>query len=152
MFESILYAVLCTLRSEGVWEGTVEAIAPGKVGPFWVGEGEGKEVQAGDKKVRKSKSAKAQNKGAKIDLVRSWLDQGQMVQLGNEEVQGMARAYREKWARAPGGGPAVKNDLGDKMGKLDDLADSLLQGMAWIEWEENKKVAFKHGVEALLEP
>jgi cruciform cutting endonuclease 1 len=38
------------------------------------------------------------------------------------------------------------------MGKLDDLADCLLQGMAWIEWEENKRKALEHGVQALLDP
>jgi len=141
MFESILYGVLCTLKGEGIWDGSVEAIAPGKVGPFWIDE----EREA---KARKTKSAKAKNKGAKIDLVRQWLEGGDMMSLGNEEVEALARAYREKWD-----GKRVKAKEGEeKMGKLDDLADSLLQGMAWAKWEENKRVALKYGVEALLEP
>jgi cruciform cutting endonuclease 1 len=141
MFESILYGVLCTLKGEGIWDGSVEAIAPGKVGPFWI-----EEEREG--KARKAKSAKAKNKGAKIDLVRQWLEVGDMVSLGNEEVKAVAKAYRAKWD-----GKRVKAKEGEeKMGKLDDLADSLLQAMAWTRWEENKRLALKNGVEALLEP
>jgi cruciform cutting endonuclease 1 len=147
MFESILYAVLCTLKGEGVWNGEVQAIAPGKVGPFWVGE---ETDGVGSKKVRTSKSVKIRNKGAKIDLVRGWLEGGEMVGLGNESVEGVARRYREKWNRSPGGRRKGEGDGEKKMGKLDDLADCLLQGMAWIQWEENKRTALKHGVEALL--
>jgi len=157
MFESILYGVLCTLKAEGVWEGEVEAILPGKVGPFWIGEeGEGKEKGKGKGKERKSKNAKVRNKGLKIDLVRRWLDSGEVVMLGNEAVEGTARAYREKWDRLPGRQKGGKKDGGEgpeeTMGKLDDLADCLLQGMAWIQWEENKRIALTDGVEALLEP
>jgi cruciform cutting endonuclease 1 len=141
MFESILYGVLCTLKGEGIWDGSVEAIAPGKVGPFWIDEER-------EDKVRKAKSAKAKNKGAKIDLVRQWLEGGDMMSLGNEEVEGVARAYRGKWD-----GKRVKAKEGEeKMGKLDDLADSLLQGMAWTRWEENKRLALAIGIEALLDP
>jgi len=149
MFESILYAILCTLKGEGVWNGDVQAIAPGKVGPFWVGE----EIDGAEsKKERKSKSAKIRNKGAKIDLVRSWLENDDMVRLGNKAVENIARRYREKWDRSPGGRRKGEVDGEEKMGKLDDLADCLMQGMAWIEWEENKRKALEHGVEALLGP
>jgi cruciform cutting endonuclease 1 len=150
MFESILYAVLGTLKGEGVWNGEVQAIAPGKVGPFWVGEEMGDTVES--RKVRKSQSAKVRNKGAKTDLVRSWLEGGEMVALGNEDVEGVARRYMEKWDRRPGGRRKGGVEGEEKMGKLDDLADSLLQGMAWIQWEENKRVALRYGVEALIEP
>ncbi|KAF4627137.1 hypothetical protein G7Y89_g11017 [Cudoniella acicularis] len=155
MFESILHATLCTLKAEGVWEGSVEAIAPGRVGPFWIGEEEdGEGADNSSKKVRNTKSVKAQNKGAKIDLVRKWLDSEDMVRLGNEEVESVAKAYMEKWGRAPGGVTRPRKGVGkeEKMGKLDDLADSMLQGMAWIQWEKNKSLALERGVEVLLEP
>jgi cruciform cutting endonuclease 1 len=158
MFESILYAVLCTLKAEGVWSGEVVGVTPGKVGPFWLGE-EDVVVEAGGagnghKKERKSKNAKVKNKGLKIDLVRRWLEAGDVAGLGNEAVEEMARQYMEKWDRAPGarkGGKLQKEDGQERMGKLDDLADSLLQGMAWIQWEENKRLALNHGVEILLD-
>lgn len=157
MFESILYAVLCTLKAEGVWGGEVREVAPGKVGPFWIGEEEkaGKEDST-HKKVRNSASAKVRNKGLKIDLVRGWLESGDIVGLGNGAVEETARAYMEKWGRVPGRKAGKKNGAvveegKNEMRKLDDLADSLLQGMAWAQWEENKKLAREHGVEALLE-
>ena len=74
------------------------------------------------------------------------------VQLGNDEVKEMARRYVEKWDRVPGGRKAITKLEGEeKMGKLDDLADCLLQGMAWVEWENNKRIVMKHGIEALLD-
>jgi cruciform cutting endonuclease 1 len=165
MFEAILHAVLHTLRAEGVWEGEVKAIAPSKVGPFWIGEEEAEdgdaEKEGGEKtaKTRASQSVKVRNKGLKIDLVRGWLEEGKMVRLGNDEVERMALAYKEKWDRVPGRQRKVKMLESEevvvemeKIPKLDDLADSLLQGIAWIQWEENKRIALNHGVEALLEP
>ncbi|RFU25427.1 hypothetical protein B7463_g10915, partial [Scytalidium lignicola] len=161
MLESILYAVLHTLKAEGIWAGQVLSITPGKVGPFWVGEDE-KAVLDGIApgivgKSRKTKTAKIRNKGLKIDLVRKWLETGDMVTLGNEEVKKTANAYLEKWNRLPGQKGTRKPALDsiteqplEQMGKLDDLADSLLQGMAWVQWEKNKILALKEGVDALL--
>ncbi|CZR59688.1 related to CCE1 Cruciform-cutting endonuclease, mitochondrial [Phialocephala subalpina] len=122
MFESILYATLHTLKAEGLWKGEVRAIQPGKVGPFWVGDGK----DDGEGKKRSSKIAKIQNKGAKIDLVRRWLLSGDVVALGSEGVENMANAYKEKWAKLPGAPKGKRQDAKsreEKMGKLDDLAD-----------------------------
>jgi len=151
MFESILHAVLCTLKSEGSWAGEVMSIAPGRVGPFWLPPGASDMKDEEMKKARKSKSTKVQNKGVKIDLVRRWLEAGDVVRLGNENVEGTARQYVEKWGRMPG---RVKGMVGgDKVdtGKLDDLADCLLQAMAWVEWEENKRRTLRDGVEKVLD-
>ena len=165
MFESIIYAILCTLKQEGLWDGEVVGVLPGKVGPYWVGD-DVVEVEAEKdptlqdsisgakvhRKIRNSKSAKIRNKGLKVDLVRRWLETGDMVELGNEDVEERGRRYMEKWDRLPGGMKGVKR--GEKtekeMGKLDDLADCLLQGMAWVQWERNKRIVLEKGVEALL--
>jgi cruciform cutting endonuclease 1 len=167
MFESIIYAILCTLKHEGLWYGEVVGVLPGKVGPYWVGDDEETEDETGKaaavedntsvakvhQKVRNSKSAKIRNKGLKIDLVRRWLDAGDVVELGNEDVEKRAKGYRQKWDRLPGGRKGVRRGekTDEEMGKLDDLADCLLQGMAWIQWERNKSIALERGVEALLE-
>lgn len=151
MFESMLYAVLQTLKSEKMWDGKVVPILPGKVGPFWTEQVEGPESS---KKLRNTKNAKLLNKGLKIDLVEEWLETNHMVRLGTPEAESTAQAYMEKWHRLPGRakgktGLGPNKNAGGEMGKLDDLADSLLQGMAWLEWERNKKKVLKEGVDAL---
>jgi cruciform cutting endonuclease 1 len=159
MFESIIYATLHTLEEEGVWDGEVVGVLPGKVGPFWVGENEKEKEDAPDRrsefyrKVRNAKSSKIRSKGLKMDLVRDWLEAGDVVELGNQDVKERAKGYTQKWDRLPGRMKGVKNGVRveGEMGKLDDLADCLLQGMAWIQWERNKRIALNEGVAALLE-
>ena len=165
MFESMLYAVLQTLKSENVWNGTVIPIAPGKVGPFWLEGGQNVSadsaltipeadvgVSRARTKLRNAKTAKLLNKGAKIDLVKTWLEAKEKVILGTSEAESTAQAYLEKWYRLPGRAKSKEVVKGAKsgeveaMGKLDDLADSLLQGMAWIQWEKNKRDVLKNGV------
>ncbi|PQE17218.1 hypothetical protein CJF31_00005597 [Rutstroemia sp. NJR-2017a BVV2] len=161
MLESMLWAILKTLGREGVWDGEVKEVTPGKVGAFWVveaeelNEGTGENLKEADKftKVRNAKDAKSKNKGAKIDLVRGWLEEENVVLLGSEEVKKLRETYVEKWARKGGRikGRKVGVEKAEEVGKLDDLADCLLQGMAWIKWEENRRRVLKEGVEAMLE-
>jgi len=156
MFESMLYAVLQTLKREKIWDGTVIPITPGKVGPFWLESGQDVAIPLGARaKLRNTKSAKLLNKGAKIDLVKSWLEAKEKVTLGTSEAESTAHAYLEKWHRLPGRAKSKNLTKSDKVGeveangKLDDLADSLLQGMAWIQWEKNKRKVLKNGIETL---
>lgn len=152
MFESMLYAVLQTLKSEKIWGGEVVPVLPGKVGPFWTEQVESPESS---KKARNTKNAKLLNKGLKIDLVKGWLETNHMVRLGTPEAESTAQAYMDKWRRLPGRAKGKtsliphKNAQGEELGKLDDLADSLLQGMAWLEWERNKRKVLREGVDAL---
>jgi len=164
MFESMIYAVLHSLRAEGLWHGKIVPISPGKVGPFWLDEeglafSDDIAAEAAGRvisKVRKAKLAKIHNKGKKIDLVQHWLSSGTKVELGTQEVQELARSYYEKWSRKSGR-KAKATDAEDvtenvvEIGKLDDLADSLLQGMAFVQWEENKRAIRELGVSAFLE-
>jgi cruciform cutting endonuclease 1 len=164
MLESMLWAILKTLGREGVWDGEVKEVTPGKVGAFWVveaeelNEGAEENLKEADKftKVRTGKDAKSKNKGAKIDLVRGWLEEEKVVLLGSEQVKKLREIYVEKWARK--GGRIKGRKIGaekelkaEEVGKLDDLADCLLQGMAWIKWEENRRRVLEEGVEAMLE-
>jgi len=134
-------------------------VLPGKVGSFWVGEiAEGRDEVSDEsckvqKKLRNSNTAKIINKGLKMDLVRRWLETGDVIELGNEDVQDRARRYIQKWDRLPGGRKGVKRGekSDEEMGKLDDLADCLLQGMAWIQWGRNKRIAVEGGIGRLLD-
>ncbi|KAA8571524.1 hypothetical protein MFRU_016g00190 [Monilinia fructicola] len=184
MLESMLWATLKTLSEEKVWAGQVIEIAPRKVGSFWVEEsGLLGEEDATFKKVRTTKEAKARNKGAKIDLVRKWLEDqpdretshDEMVLIGSQQVQKVKERYTAKWDRKVGRAKGYKvksksssapktesegekketkemaNAKEEEVGKLDDLADCLLQGMAWLKWQENRKRALEEGVEVLLD-
>ena len=152
MFEAMIYAVLRTLSRSGFWEGDVHPIVPSKVANFWI---MGK--QAALKEGPGSKSAKT--KTAKIDLVTQWLEDGDRFQLEGAAAQlgdaylrkktrkGKRSSERQKTLSGSKGSPVAQ----DSVEKLDDLADCLLQGMAWIKWEENRRLIMAKGAEALAE-
>ncbi|RKF64932.1 Cruciform cutting endonuclease 1, mitochondrial [Erysiphe neolycopersici] len=147
MFEAILHGILCTLKAEKIWNGTVVSVAPLRVGPFWLGRDDDK---------RSTKNVAFRNKRRKIDLVKSWLEnETSIVQLGNNEVLDVAERFTKSSTSRSSKSETASDDDGkdisSNLAKLDDLSDSLLQGLAWIQWEKNKKIALRYGVEALLE-
>jgi cruciform cutting endonuclease 1 len=163
--ESMLYAVFATLKGLGHWDGVVESVDPKPVGPFLLGE-EGDEMptSAGPKSrskkskaepvelVPKAKKNSKENKKLKIDLLGKWLVDGTDVIIDGVEPMVTREAFLRKWL------PKEKVTKGDKAGKekevsaprtvetmkkLDDVADSLLQGVAWLRWQENKQSLLK---------
>ena len=152
MFEAMIYAVLKTFSERGIWKGNVHPIAPSKVSNFWITN-----KQAAVKEGSGSQSAKT--KSAKIDLVAEWLQDG-----GHFEMRGAAarlgQAYLRKKTRKDCKSSVKQKKLSesktqtvaqDSVEKLDDLADCLLQGMAWIKWENNRRLIMAKGAEALDE-
>lgn len=151
MFEAMLYAVLKTFSEQGSWNGAVHPIGPAKVSKFWLGRAEG------DTKT-KSGSKSSKTKAAKIDLVAKWLEDG-----GRFELQGAAAKLGQAFLQKRKGAKRVVCQQGEltvntsdrsvevEMGKLDDLADCLLQGMAWIQWERNRRTILTDGMQALPE-
>ena len=137
MFEAMLYAVLKTLSSQGVWEGSVWPVAPAKVIGFWVGDG-----------VKEGSGSKAQKtKTMKMELVGRWLVEGERV-----ELEGQAKEMGEMYCgRRMGKRKGAKEKGEREIGKLDDLADCFLQGVAWLKWEENRRKVLTEGVAVLDE-
>ena len=152
MFEAMIYAVLKTFSERGVWQGTVYPIAPSKVSNFWITNKQGTLNERPGSKSAKTKTAK-------IDLVTEWLEDGRRFELKGAAAQ-LGEAYLKKKTRkdsksmvkqmtsSGSEGPVVAQE---SLGKLDDLADCLLQGMAWIKWEENRRWIMAEGAEALAE-
>lgn len=143
MFEAMLYAVLKTLSAQGLWKGAVHPVAPAMVSKFWLGKEE-----AGEGKMSKSAKTKLQ----KVELVKKWLEEDGGRMKFEASAKETARKYLEK--RKGGrkgtkiGQPSRTDRNADEgeIGKLDDLADCLLQGMAWISWEENRRTIVSQGL------
>jgi len=146
MFEAMIYAVLKTLSENGTWQGTVHPIAPAKVSKFWLGDKEGAAMEGGGSKSAKTKTAK-------INLVEKWLGERD-AEKHPFKLEGKAEALGIAYLRKRSGGKKVldgKAVVPEEIGKLDDLADCMLQGMAWIKWEQNRRLLMSNGLEALDE-
>ncbi|KAI1132622.1 mitochondrial resolvase Ydc2 [Nemania abortiva] len=171
--EAMLHASLRTLRDVGAWKGDVMSIRPGSVGQLFLGavnpdtgdavQNQEDEVDASTSKpgIKRTTGRKtsAEAKKLKIDLLSSWLGQGDLVvRPGNAEAGHMLDAYRDastgpkqrRSKRAAGESELeAKPPALDR--KLDDLTDSLMQGMAWLRWRENVALLrLENGAEQLL--
>ncbi|KAK6533841.1 hypothetical protein TWF281_005194 [Arthrobotrys megalospora] len=119
--EAMLHAALRVLQEEGVWEqGATCSICPQRTTGYWLsryGLAEG---------TRKG----AVTKPLKVKLVRSWLEKGHHViySKNNAPVADAASLFSKMSGQ-------TKANTGEK---LDDLADSLLQGLAIIHWETSR--------------
>jgi len=116
-------------------------------------------VEGGKKKKKKKRGVK----GVKIDVVGRWLVGGGIVGLQGQ-AEGMGRAFLKRWkgegrrkasvvvGDGKGGEDGGRREDGEAgIGKLDDLADCLLQGVAWVKWQENKRLLLDGGVDSLDE-
>ncbi|KAK5171408.1 uncharacterized protein LTR77_004552 [Saxophila tyrrhenica] len=150
-----------------VFPDTVE-MSPARVARFWCGgtsEAEGTDVEAAlsrpqlkskmllskqsGKIAGRDKLAKQNkiDKNVKIAVVKAWLAAAETplpphldVQLEfTDEARLVADAFGSDTKKTRGGRKeaALSTDSGPV--KLDDLADSLLQGLAWVRWEENRR-------------
>lgn len=164
MFEAMIYAVLNSMKEMGRWEGEVQGVAPGRVSKFWLDilEGEGGNDGVGEvggvgkRRVSKGERSKA----AKIGVVEGWLgmgdgERGFGLEGGAEEMGRRFLRKRRGGKRGKVGGKVVGGEgegRGEvEIGKLDDLADCLLQGMAWVQWERNRRLVMEKGVQAFDE-
>lgn len=116
------------------------------------------------KKTTKAPTKSQKTKSRKIALVSHWLTQpSSLIQTQPDSPAARtAHAYlskRQSGRSVPGSTrkkstPAPLLDSPESsaaapLGKLDDLADCLLQGMAWIQWERNRVWIVERGLEGL---
>lgn len=140
--EAMIHAAFRTLVECGHWDGEVVSVSPTHVGPFWLDGGEGDGGKSKSKGLKGAK-AKLNMKKEKIDILGNWLEAGDVVLPQNESVEAMVDTFTQYWKRKPHA-RKLKMPKGSEGGedevikKIDDLADSVLQGLAWIKWEENK--------------
>lgn len=175
VFEGMLYTVLYTLARQGFFThagagtgtGTgdevmvplAKGVEPSRVVRYW----EDRVLSPASEEGKKKKTSK-EGKKAKIDVVGGWLsDAGEAagsagggeistsISVGNDVgLQNTVSAYLAKWQgkREKSIDKALKKK---DIGKLDDLADCLLQGMTWLEWQIIRGRVVREGVDFLFE-
>lgn len=132
VFEGMLYAALKTLIEETKAHIVVEPVLPARVNRYWLDK-----TDATAQPVQAKSTGKAVKK-AKIDLVGRLLReadtrQGRMVV--SDGVKPVADGLLSKLAKKKGTRGKSENS---ETTKLDDLSDCLLQGLAWIDWSNNR--------------
>ncbi|KAJ5907764.1 hypothetical protein N7495_000446 [Penicillium taxi] len=165
ILEGMLHAVLYSLARErgGEMAGViVKGVEPKRVVGYWMESGGTANVKQGDE-IRKRLTAR-EVKQMKIDLVGQWLSasvsadksdtisdasvhHGKISILGDRPVQELVDAYLRKWRKERRASSSVLQ-VGN-IGKLDDLADCLLQGVTWLEWQTHKERLVREGEGAI---
>lgn len=129
MFEFMLYATLHTLKQRGAYDTQVVPVQPSMVNRYWMSLN-GLEAELAEKKT-----TSAAMKQFKIELVRRILEDEDMVDRSlafTGQARELAGQFLDKFQRAKRG------TRSSRLPKLDDLSDCLLQGLAWIAWQENR--------------
>jgi cruciform cutting endonuclease 1 len=147
--EAMLYAVFSTLRACGRWDGVLCPMDPKRVTSFILDDGKDSSVVTA-RAMHGSRSKVKQQKAAKIALVGYWLSQGQGVRPV-DQAENMSSLFIERLAaqssgsreRTASGDTVAGTHKPEKLTKLDDLADSLIQGVTWFRWQANSAAAQK---------
>ena len=154
VFEGMLHAVLQTLREENKGKSRLPAVAsisPARTVHFWL-RGSGRS----DDSLEPKKITGRDGKQAKIDIVgQSFLDpKHRLVDVAAGQAKAMEVAFMEKWhatskaakvftPKKIASAKANAERRAPKQFKLDDLADCLLQGMAWLEWQRMRQLVLQ---------
>ena len=148
MLESMLWASLETLRGEMKARDTpnVHEVSPARVAKFWCQSSSTavteklfeNDWQNGKDAVVIAKDSRKVEKKDKIAVVSSWLANANGRSSVQLEFYDEALRVAESFISGTSEGRGKKSSK-EPLGKLDDLADCLLQGAAWVRWEENRQ-------------
>ena len=158
VFEGMLHAVLRTLQAENkdkMRMRTVTSISPARTTRFWL------EVSSrSDPPIRRKKVTGRESKQARIDIVaKSFLNsRDRLAEPATATAKATVMAFMDRWQATSKVAKALTTKQkkktmtsngvdtecnGSKEVKLDDLADCLLQGIAWIEWQRMRQLVLQ---------
>lgn len=175
VFEGMLWAVLHSLQQQKAaargghgavgLSPKVIAIEPSRVGRFWMpsssltsssSSSSSSSSGSDGKKMNGKKSTSREGKKVKVDLVGSWLENSVFSIHDGSGVQGWVDGYMARWKRSTGSKSKSKSTASGpdalEIGKLDDLADCLVQGVTWLEWERMKSRVVENGLTGIDVP
>jgi cruciform cutting endonuclease 1 len=150
VFEGMLHAALKTLSEERALPVIVKGVDPGRVTRYWL---EGRAVRG-----KEHISSGKESKKAKIDIVgNSFASAGAAALVDADSgsnqgcrhsVENVVDAFLARWQKKNG---RPRSGVAKDILKLDDLADCLLQGVAWLNWQSKKGEVLRRGLEAFAE-
>lgn len=132
MFESMLYAIFGAMHDRDNFHAITQPILPARVNKFWL-ETEGVLPSSYGMTQESDKINSLRAKTLKIELVRRMVqhdraDKSDSLVSFSDETQTVCELFSTK----------PKGRSSRSVGKLDDLSDSLLQGLAWLRWLNHK--------------
>ncbi|KAK5945029.1 hypothetical protein PMZ80_002232 [Knufia obscura] len=135
MLEAMLYSTFHTLSKEKMLSNTtIEPMMPMRVNKYWFRD---QDIPATGK----------QAKLAKIAIVSGMLQSlntSDAAFTAGTDVVNVIDGFGSKLPRASVATKAVKS-----LNKLDDMSDALLQGLAWLDWQQNRLKLVNDGPESL---
>jgi cruciform cutting endonuclease 1 len=144
---AVIYSTFGTFASVKKWNGVLIPVHSKFVGKYF-------SMDSGAFKDFDEQSAKDEKnlKQQKIDLLGDWLTSNGNIDLVTEEAKTTMYRYLYRWGKGQRGVGKTKlknlpeetqakisegRTLDEALKKLDDLADSLMQGVAWLQWQNH---------------
>lgn len=158
--EAMLHAIFAHMRTTGHWAGTVTSVLSQAAGAFLLSQHPEATPERGDGDVAAPKLLKpTEMKKFKTKLAAGMLTGGHIVRETNDAEDAVtAFLHRfDKPKRSSGTRRSKNGDQKEKqvpladITKLDDLADCLMQAVAWLRWEANRELLVERGARALLD-
>ncbi|KAK4189864.1 mitochondrial resolvase Ydc2 [Podospora australis] len=173
--EAMLHACFATLSGLGKWQGELFSVSPQAIARYLFPDAGSSSSSSDDleedgadsEKAAKKKGAKEKTnpyqilKQNKVSMLGEWIDpggtmtgatEGALVLPKTTEAEEMAWMFVEGWQRKEN---KVKEEdqkvTKELLTKLDDLSDSVLQGLVWLQWQRNLEGLIKESPEVLEE-
>lgn len=131
MLEAMLYATIRTLTAERLlMDTTVEPMLPMRVNKYWFKD---QDIPATGKQAKLAKIAIVS------DMLQALNAKAAPFSVGSDVIE-VVNSFDCKLPRGSAANKATKS-----LNKSDDMSDALLQGLAWLDWQQNRLKLINEG-------